>query len=49
MTTTSSTIAQRILEAVMARKLHPGMRLGEQPLAMLFDCCLLYTSDAADE
>ncbi|MEJ2800253.1 GntR family transcriptional regulator [Comamonadaceae bacterium PP-2] len=38
MTTTSSTIAQRILEAVMARKLHPGMRLGEQPLAMLFDC-----------
>lgn len=38
MTTTSTTIAQRILEAVLARKLQPGQRLGEQPLAMLFDC-----------
>jgi DNA-binding GntR family transcriptional regulator len=38
MTTQSATIAQRILEAVLARKLPPGMRLGEQPLAMLFEC-----------
>ncbi|MEO5670102.1 MAG: GntR family transcriptional regulator [Ramlibacter sp.] len=27
-----------MLEAVMARKLEPGSRLGEQQLAMLFDC-----------
>ncbi|KAF1020593.1 MAG: HTH-type transcriptional repressor RspR [Paracidovorax wautersii] len=38
MTTTSTAIAQRILEAVLARKLEPGQRLGEQPLALLFDC-----------
>jgi hypothetical protein len=30
--------AERIMEAVMARKLAPGARLGEQQLAMLFDC-----------
>jgi DNA-binding GntR family transcriptional regulator len=35
---TSSEISERILEAVMARKLEPGSRLGEQQLAMLFDC-----------
>src|SRR5688572_13363722 len=35
---TSSEISDRILEAVMARKLEPGSRLGEQQLAMLFDC-----------
>ncbi|MEO5670986.1 MAG: GntR family transcriptional regulator [Ramlibacter sp.] len=35
---TSSDISNRILEAVMARKLEPGSRLGEQQLAMLFDC-----------
>ncbi|HSV35545.1 MAG TPA: GntR family transcriptional regulator [Ramlibacter sp.] len=35
---TSSDISDRILEAVMARKLEPGSRLGEQQLAMLFDC-----------
>ena len=34
----SSDISDRILEAVMARKLEPGSRLGEQQLAMLFDC-----------
>ena len=34
----SSEISDRILEAVMARKLAPGARLGEQQLAMLFDC-----------
>jgi DNA-binding GntR family transcriptional regulator len=31
-------ISQRIVEAVLAKKLAPGARLGEQPLAMLFDC-----------
>lgn len=34
----ASDISDRILEAVMARKLPPGTRLGEQQLAMLFDC-----------
>jgi DNA-binding GntR family transcriptional regulator len=31
-------ISNRIIEAVMAQKLAPGSRLGEQQLAMLFDC-----------
>ncbi len=31
-------ISDRILDAVMAKKLPPGSRLGEQQLAMLFDC-----------
>jgi DNA-binding GntR family transcriptional regulator len=35
---TSAEISNRILEAVLARKLEPGSRLGEQQLAMLFDC-----------
>jgi len=35
---TSSDISNRILEAVLAQKIAPGMRLGEQQLAMLFDC-----------
>lgn len=35
---TSSDISERIIEAVMAQKLAPGARLGEQQLAMLFDC-----------
>lgn len=35
---TGTDIADRILEAVLARKLAPGERLGEQQLAMLFDC-----------
>jgi DNA-binding GntR family transcriptional regulator len=35
---TPSEISERIIEAVMARKLAPGSRLGEQQLAMLFDC-----------
>src|SRR3954465_718846 len=35
---TSSEISERIVEAVMAQKLAPGSRLGEQQLAMLFDC-----------
>lgn len=36
--TTASDISDRIIEAVMAQKLAPGARLGEQQLAMLFDC-----------
>jgi DNA-binding GntR family transcriptional regulator len=36
--TTASEISSRIIEAVMAQKLAPGSRLGEQQLAMLFDC-----------
>ncbi len=36
--TSSTTISKRIIEAVMAQKLAPGARLGEQQLAMLFDC-----------
>lgn len=31
-------IAQRIIEAVLAQRLAPGTRLGEQSLSMLFDC-----------
>ncbi|AGU50867.1 transcriptional regulator, GntR family [Variovorax paradoxus B4] len=38
MSTSASEISARIVEAVMAQKLAPGSRLGEQPLAMLFDC-----------
>jgi DNA-binding GntR family transcriptional regulator len=34
----ASEISSRIIEAVMAQKLAPGARLGEQQLAMLFDC-----------
>ena len=35
---TATDISQRIIEAVLAQKLAPGTRLGEQPLALLFDC-----------
>lgn len=38
MSVTSSEIAHRIVQAIMAQKLTPGMRLGEQALSMLFDC-----------
>jgi DNA-binding GntR family transcriptional regulator len=31
-------IAQRIIEAILAQRLAPGTRLGEQSLCMLFDC-----------
>lgn len=34
----ASDISKRIIEAVMAQKLAPGARLGEQQLAMVFDC-----------
>lgn len=33
-----SDIANRIVEAILAQKLAPGVRLGEQALSMLFDC-----------
>jgi DNA-binding GntR family transcriptional regulator len=35
---TSSDIADRIVEAILAQKLAPGVRLGEQALSILFDC-----------
>lgn len=35
---TSSDIADRILAAILAQRLAPGERLGEQPLSQLFDC-----------
>jgi DNA-binding GntR family transcriptional regulator len=38
MGTTATDISQRILEAVLAQKLPPATRLGEQQLALLFDC-----------
>jgi DNA-binding GntR family transcriptional regulator len=38
MAANSEEISKRIVEAVMARKLEPGARLGEQQLAALFDC-----------
>lgn len=34
----SSDIAHRIVEAILAQKLAPGTRLGEQALSLLFDC-----------
>ena len=38
MGTSATDISQRIVEAVLAQKLAPGARLGEQQLALLFDC-----------
>ncbi len=38
MAISSTDISDRIIEAVMAQKLAPGSRLGEQQLALLFDC-----------
>lgn len=35
---TATDISHRIVEAVLAQKLAPGTRLGEQQLALLFDC-----------
>jgi DNA-binding GntR family transcriptional regulator len=37
-TVNSTDIANRIVEAILAQKLQPGARLGEQALSMLFDC-----------
>lgn len=34
----SADIADRIVEAILAQKLAPGARLGEQALSVLFDC-----------
>jgi len=36
--TTAVEISARITESVMAQKLAPGARLGEQQLAALFNC-----------
>ena len=38
MPASSADISTRIIEAVMAQKLAPGTRLGEQQLAILFSC-----------
>lgn len=38
MAISSTDISNRIVEAVLAQKLAPGSRLGEQELALLFDC-----------
>jgi DNA-binding GntR family transcriptional regulator len=34
----STDIANRIVEAILAQRLQPGARLGEQALSLLFDC-----------
>lgn len=44
--TSSTEISDCIIEAVMAQKLAPGSRLGEQQLAMLFDCCRTVVREA---
>ena len=36
--TSSTEIANRIIDAVLAQQLAPGTRLGEQDLAQLFGC-----------
>ncbi|MBN9541497.1 MAG: GntR family transcriptional regulator, partial [Alphaproteobacteria bacterium] len=36
--TRSAEISTRIVQAVLARQIEPGSRLGEQQLADLFDC-----------
>ena len=38
MSSTATEISARIIEAVLAQKLAPGSRLGEQQLALVFDC-----------
>ncbi len=38
MAISSTQISERIVEAVMAQQLAPGTRLGEQQMAMVFDC-----------
>ncbi|MGJ7609683.1 MULTISPECIES: GntR family transcriptional regulator [unclassified Variovorax] len=45
----SSEIAQRILHSVLAGKLGAGDRLGEQPLATLFDCSRTVVREALTE
>ncbi|RYX97779.1 MAG: GntR family transcriptional regulator [Comamonadaceae bacterium] len=46
---TASDISNRIIEAVMAQKLAPGSRLGEQQLAMLFDCSRTIVREALNQ
>ena len=38
MSSTATEISARIIVAVLAQKLAPGSRLGEQQLALVFDC-----------
>lgn len=45
----SSEIAQRILHSVLAGKLGAGDRIGEQPLATLFDCSRTVVRQALTE
>jgi DNA-binding GntR family transcriptional regulator len=45
----ASDISKRIIEAVMAQKLAPGGRLGEQQLAMLFDCSRTIVREALNQ
>lgn len=45
----SPQIAQRILHAILAGKLGPGDRLGEQPLATLFECSRTVVREALTE
>lgn len=45
----SSEIAQRILHSVLAGKLGAGDRIGEQPLATLFDCSRTVVREALTE
>jgi DNA-binding GntR family transcriptional regulator len=47
--TSAVEISARIIEAVMAQKLAPGARLGEQQLAMLFDCSRTIVREALNQ
>jgi DNA-binding GntR family transcriptional regulator len=47
--TKASDICNRIIEATMAQKLAPGTRLGEQQLAMLFDCSRTIVREALSQ
>lgn len=45
----ASDISNRIIEAVMAQQLAPGARLGEQQLALLFDCSRTIVREALNQ
>ncbi len=47
--TSASDITNRIIDAVMAQKLAPGARLGEQQLGMLFDCSRTIVREALNQ
>ena len=44
--TTASEISARITQSVMAQKLAPGARLGEQQLVALFNCSCTIVREA---